>query len=1233
VYRGSADFAGTDAITLVSTDATLLAATSTIPVQVNPVNDAPTAVIAPAAYAADEGVPLALAGTGLAVGDIDSSSVTVTLSVLSGTLAVAGAGVTIVGSGSAVVVVTGAVADVNALLGGGGSVTYLIGSDAPPASDTLRLQVDDGTGASAFDVATIAVAPVNDAPVNTLPGAVAMLEDVPIVFAGATRVSVTDVDAGAAAVQVTLSASHGVLDLSGTAGLTFLSGDGAGDATVTFTGTLAAVNAALDGLRYTPTLHYNGVAFLSIASSDLGASGAGGVRTDSDSATISIAPVNDAPRGTDATLFAAEDVPYTLSAASFGFVDVDAGDTLSAVRIDSIALPAGATLRLSGVDVAPGDVIDAADLAAGRLVFAAAPDANGAAYASLRFSVRDTGVPAAFAFDPTPRTLVFNVSAVNDAPVNTLPAGPLAITPEDTALVLGGAARLAVSDVDVGSGDLELALSTPHGVLDLATVAGLTFLSGDGAADAFVRFRGTLAAVNAALDGLVFTPAPDFNGTATLTLQSNDLGSTGAGGARTDTDTLAITVTPVNDAPAGTDATVTATEDTAYVLSGADFGFTDIDAGDSLSAVRIDSLALPAGATLRLSGVAVTAGQVISAADLAAGRLAFSAAPDANGAGYASLAFSVRDAGGPAFDPSPNALVFDVAAVNDAPVITSNGGGASATVTFAENGAAAVATVTASDVESPPGARTYAIAGGADAALFVIDAASGVLAFGLPPDFESPLDAGADNVYDVVVSVDDGSSGIDTQALAIAVTGVNEAPMTTDDTYVAVEDTVLTVPAVAGLLANDADPEGDALLVTLVAGPSSGTVTLATNGSFVYTPTANFVGTDSFRYRVSDGALVSGVATVVIAVAPENVAPTTAGGGFAIDTGLVYVFGLGDFGYADQDGDPLASVTITALPAVGDLRLGGVAVIVGQQIDAADIAAGLLQYVSPSAAPAVASFSYVVSDGTASSASTGTIAIGVTAVPAPTADPGAGGGAPAPAPAESPQTPPARPGPSRGDTALGEAPAGGGRAGAGSGGAEGGESAAVQAEAQAQNAPAAPAAAAAGVAAPTAAAALSSSGASAGLALAAPREAGLGGVEVRDGSAHEQEAQAAAAKAVQAIAAIAAPEFREQLDRLREEQAQEATVTARVAGSVMVVTSGLSVGYVLWLLRGGVLLASLLTSLPAWRLVDPLPVLAHMGGDDEDDDSLQDMVEGGGKPRTEATAQGRTEAPASTERS
>jgi hypothetical protein len=70
-----------------------------------------------------------------------------------------------------------------------------------------------------------------------------------------------------------------------------------------------------------------------------------------------------------------------------------------------------------------------------------------------------------------------------------------------------------------------------------------------------------------------------------------------------------------------------------------------------------------------------------------------------------------------------------------------------------------------------------------------------------------------------------------------------------------------------------------------------------------------------------------------------------------------------------------------------------------------------------------------------------------------------------------------------------------------------------------------------------------------------------------------------------------------------------------VVGSTMTVTTGLSVGYVVWLIRGGVLLSSLLSSLPAWRWVDPLPILGSLARDSEDDEeddaSLEEMVEGG----------------------
>ena len=76
------------------------------------------------------------------------------------------------------------------------------------------------------------------------------------------------------------------------------------------------------------------------------------------------------------------------------------------------------------------------------------------------------------------------------------------------------------------------------------------------------------------------------------------------------------------------------------------------------------------------------------------------------------------------------------------------------------------------------------------------------------------------------------------------------------------------------MLGNDTDVDpGTTLTATLGASPANGTVTLAPNGSFTYTPAANFNGTDSFTYTASDGTAVSNVATVTITVTAVNDAP------------------------------------------------------------------------------------------------------------------------------------------------------------------------------------------------------------------------------------------------------------------------------------------------------------------------------------------------------------------------
>jgi hypothetical protein len=84
------------------------------------------------------------------------------------------------------------------------------------------------------------------------------------------------------------------------------------------------------------------------------------------------------------------------------------------------------------------------------------------------------------------------------------------------------------------------------------------------------------------------------------------------------------------------------------------------------------------------------------------------------------------------------------------------------------------------------------------------------------------------------------------------------------------------------------------------------------------------------------------------------------------------------------------------------------------------------------------------------------------------------------------------------------------------------------------------------------------------------------------------------------------------LDEMRESIDAQGRLEATAAATSAAVGVSFSVGYVVWLLRGGVVLSTLLSSLPAWRVIDPLPVLGRMDDDEDDgdDDSLESLVAG-----------------------
>ncbi|WP_323901799.1 retention module-containing protein [Aeromonas caviae] len=324
-YQGDPDFHGNDALTMVTDDrgntgsGGALSDTDVLPILVQPVNDAPVNQLPTTPQVAQEDQPFTIHG--LQVSDVDAgnSPLSVTLSVLHGTLElVAGSGVTVSGSGSNTLVLSGSQDAINALLAGG--VTYQ-GEQDFNGQDALTMVTNDlgntGSGGplSDTDVLPIEVEPVNDAPVTQVPGSLQVKEDGSLSLTG---ISVKDVDAGSAPISMVLRVEHGVLTLLGAAGA--VSVQGAGTSVVTLVGSLDDLNGLLAGnLHYEPARDFWGQDNLSITTSDQGNTGAGGVMTDSAQIAIQVTAEPDDPQlgvGThDILALQGAWVPLNLSAS------------------------------------------------------------------------------------------------------------------------------------------------------------------------------------------------------------------------------------------------------------------------------------------------------------------------------------------------------------------------------------------------------------------------------------------------------------------------------------------------------------------------------------------------------------------------------------------------------------------------------------------------------------------------------------------------------------------------------------------------------------------------------------------------------------------------------------------------------------------------------------------------------------------------------------------------------
>ena len=546
--------------------------TDSVAITVNPVNDAPTATIVPVSYAANEQVALTLHGTGLSISDVDAGAAAVltTVSVVSGVInTTAGTtGVTISGNGTNTVTLDGTLSQINNLLAGNlsATLTYTANSDTPAASDTLTLSASDlgntGSGGTLTgnDTATINITAVNDAPTATItPLTYAATEQVALTLHG-TGLAIADVDAGATAVRATVSVVSGIVNTA--AGTTGVTVSGSGTNTVTLDGTLIQINNLLAGnlggtLTYTATSDTPAASdTLTLTASDLGNTGTGGTLTGNDTATINITAVNDAPVNTVPGLQTAnEDTPLAIAGLSINDADVGVAGMVTQLTVTNgvlnVSLAGGATvsagangssaLTLSGTRVQINAALATLSYQ-GNLNFNG-PD-------TLQIITNDLGGSGTGGALSDTDTVAITVNAVNDAPSVLVPGSQTITAGSD--LTLSGATAITVADLDAAT--VEVTLSVTNGGLTLGSITGLTFSTGNGSDDAVMVFAGTLANVNAALNGLLFKHGINPPASATINVSVTDNGSSGSGGPLTDVDAIVVTINPVGGSPIPGDA-------------------------------------------------------------------------------------------------------------------------------------------------------------------------------------------------------------------------------------------------------------------------------------------------------------------------------------------------------------------------------------------------------------------------------------------------------------------------------------------------------------------------------------------------------------------------------------------------------------------------------------------------------------------------------------------------------
>ena len=742
-----------------------------------------------------------------------------------------------------------------------------------------------------------------------------------------------------------------------------------------------------------------------------------------------------------------------------------------------------------------------------------------------------------------PQLIISYTTDVNTAPsLDTGPTLALDTIVQDSGSPSGKVGTLVANLVDLqGDGGLDNVTDPDGGALDGLALTSTDnnngtwhFTTDDGSTWDPVGTVNENNALLLAANGqtrLYFEADPGFNGilASAITFRAWDRTSGTNGG------TANVTVA------GGTTAFSTA-QDTAAItveLLGNSLpttsGITDVtvaeDAADSvidLFAAFADAEDLDADLTYTIENNTNPTLLDTTAIDGALGTLTLGYASQQNGS--TNITLRATDRGGMFVETT---FTVAVNPVNDAPIITS-----SAAVTITENTALAT-TVTATDSDLPSDTLSFVLNGGPDADLFSIDSSTGALSFMMAPDAESPTDANEDGVYELGVQVHDGKGGVDGQVITVTVTDANEAPLALDDAAIT---TVGNPIVTASVLTNDDQGDG---LTGLTAYDSisaqGGTVTYNNDGTFTYTPAADFTGNDTFNYTITDigGETSSAAVTVTvnsIATKPTVVVPPP-----------------------ELEPELTESVDTEQSERIAEEPVADQTTPVEEVVDVPDDTTPIVQSVEEEQNIDTD----ITSIATEETNTAPSVVADKSKQPSAKNDPKAP--APAAGPVESEQNV---------DPLLSETRHGQDRESSRAPQANQLQSDLSRSQVVKQK--------------------IDLSSSPTALLLKKFLDQMTFNSDIEYAAAVEQ--------------------LREALDEFKQEAETEAHYYKTVVGSAIAVSTGLSVGYVVWLIRGGMLLSSVLFSMPAWQLADPLPLLAHARNEKgEDDEDLEKIIRDGSR--------------------